>query len=69
MCLKQTLHGRKQLLWGSLTKDFHENDKVEVKLRCFEVEVFTLRRSVPAYTLHTVSTHTKTQFGENSTSN
>ena len=33
MCLKQDLHARKQLLWGSLTKDFHENDKVEVKLR------------------------------------
>ena len=51
MCLKQALHDRKQLLWRSLTKDFHENGKVEVKLRCFEVEVFTLRRSVPAYTL------------------
>ena len=40
MCLKQALHARKQLLWRSFTKDFHENDKVEVKLRCFEVEVF-----------------------------
>ena len=33
MCLKQALHDRKQLLWWSLTKDFHENDRVEVKLR------------------------------------
>ena len=33
MCLKQALHVRKQLLWRSFTKDFHENDKVEVKLR------------------------------------
>ena len=37
MCLKQALRDSKQLLWWSLTKDFHENDKVEVKLRCFEV--------------------------------
>ena len=33
MCLKQTLHDSKQLMWWSLTKDFHENDKLEVKLR------------------------------------
>ena len=33
MCLKQALHDRKQLLWWPLTKDFHENDPVEVKLR------------------------------------
>ena len=39
--LKQALHSRKQLLWWSLTKDFHENDKLEVKLRQFEVEVLT----------------------------
>ena len=32
-CLKQALRDAKQLLWCSLTKDFHENDKVEVKLR------------------------------------
>ena len=37
--LKQALHDRKQLLWRSLTKDFHENGKVEVKLRPFEIEV------------------------------
>ena len=39
MCLKQTLHDSKQLMWWSLTKYFHENDKVEdlVKLRQFEV--------------------------------
>ena len=49
VCLKQALHDRKQLLWWSLTKDFHENDKVEVKLRCFEVEVLPIRRSVTAY--------------------
>ena len=47
MCLKQALHVRKQLLWWSLTKDFHENDKVEVKLRLFEVGVLVVRRSVP----------------------
>ena len=33
MCLKQALRDSKQLLWWSLTKDFHENDKLEVKLR------------------------------------
>ena len=33
MCLKQTLHDSEQLMWWSLTKDFHGNDKVEVKLR------------------------------------
>ena len=35
MCLKQALALRdsKQLLWWSLTKGFHENDKLEVKLR------------------------------------
>ena len=32
-CLKQALRDSKQLLWWSLTKDFHENDKLEVKLR------------------------------------
>ncbi len=71
MCLKQALHVRKQLLWRSFTEAFHENDKVEVKLRCFEVEFFTQRRYVPAYTLLKDISFThcivsvSTQFGGN----
>ena len=38
---REALRDRKQLLWRSLTKDFHENGKVEVNLRCFEVEILT----------------------------
>ena len=51
-----------------LLKDFHENGKVEVKLRCFEVEFSPPRRSVPAYPLFedASNTHCKySQFGEN----
>ena len=68
MCLKQALHVRKQLLWRSFTKDFHENDKVEVKLRCFEVEILPITRSVTAYLVFedTPLTQCKySQFSEN----
>ncbi len=34
---KQALNIRKQLLWWSLTKDFHENDKVEKHIQQFRI--------------------------------
>ena len=64
MCVKQDLHDRKQVLWRSLTKDFDENGKVGVKLRCFDVELLTIRRSVPAYTVFEDVSLTQCNYSE-----